>query len=238
MHFDRCTGEFSNSVTVYNPDSFSLSGNSFSPNSRFVYTSSLYDLYQYDTWDSNMVADVVHVAAWDSFADPIYNVSVLFFMHQLAPDGRIYLSAWNGSKYYNVISSPDSDGLACNFHPHSYVIPQYSDNIPSFPNYDLGALEGSACDTLYLHTPSATKSNFDIRLSPNPASQFFNIVYSVNHDVQLSITDLFGKEVKHLTLYPYFKNRIIYTSDLRNGIYLLTMREDGQEVSKKLVVQR
>ncbi|HYV92144.1 MAG TPA: T9SS type A sorting domain-containing protein [Chitinophagales bacterium] len=43
---------------------------------------------------------------------------------------------------------------------------------------------------------------------------------------------------KALTLYPYFKNRIVYVDDLAEGIYLVTMREEDKVSSKKVIVQR
>lgn len=75
LQFDRCTGEFSNAVSFINPDSFACRGNSFSPNNRFLYVSTLFNLYQYDTWENNMVENRIHVAAWDTFYDgtiPVY----------------------------------------------------------------------------------------------------------------------------------------------------------------------
>ena len=110
MEFNRCTGEFINDQSFTIPDNQGTYGCSFSPNSRFLYASSKYHLYQYDTWNPNMVSDVIHIAEWDSFYSQ--NVQVLFFMHQLGPDNRIYISTFNGSKYYNIINQPDSLGIA------------------------------------------------------------------------------------------------------------------------------
>ena len=234
--FDRCTGEFSNYKT--GNDSAGFFGCSFSPNSRFLYMSSLVDLYQYDTWDSNMIADVVHIATWDSFYH--YGNPIWFFMHQLAPDGRIYLSVFSGEQYLNVINSPDSLGIDCNFTPHSFLLTHYgfSDNIPSFPNYDLGSLQGSPCDTLYNSTSNLKPQILNFSLSPNPSSTYINIVYSIEQNAELTFTDAYGRVVKQLTLYPYFKNRIIYTDGLSVGVYLVTMREGEKISSKKLIITR
>lgn len=76
MSFDRCIGQFSDPVTVINGDSLAYFGNSFSPNSRFLYVSTLFDLYQYDTWNPDMVGNVILIAEWDSFTE--LNVPVLF----------------------------------------------------------------------------------------------------------------------------------------------------------------
>jgi len=238
--FDRCTGEFSNYKTGndVNLDSAGFFGCSFSPNSRFLYVSSQIDLYQYDTWDTNMIADVVHIATWDSFYD--YGAPILFFMHQLAPDGKIYLSEYAGSLSFNVINSPDSSGEACNFQPHSFEFsfPEFNISIPSFPNYDLGPLEGSPCDTLgNISTGIPSPNLLSFRIYPNPASDQFNIVYQPEKEIIAIITDAYGRVVNHFTLYPYFKNRMVWVNDLPDGMYLVTLKQGNRQQSKKLVVQ-
>jgi hypothetical protein len=241
MDFDRCMGEFSNAVSVFSPDSF-FYGSSFSPNGRFIYASSLYNLYQYDTWDTNMIADAIHIAEWDSFVDPVYHIPVLFFMHQLAPDNKIYLGSANGSIYLNTINAPDSLGLACNFQPHSFILPdgEYNNNVPSFPNYDLGSLEGSPCDTLFLssnYLPEKETSSY--RIYPNPASDWLNIVYDSRNDALLELYDVFGKRVAAVSLFHYFKNRLLDVSDLPSGTYLAVVKENEKKIwSEKVVVAR
>jgi len=240
MNFDRCSGEFLNATSVYPDSGFSVLGCSFSPNSRFLYVSTLFDLYQYDTWDSNMVQDVVHIATWDSFVNPIYDIAVLFFMHQYAPDGKIYISPYNGVEFLNVINSPDSLGLSCNFAPHSYLLTHagYTFNIPSFPNYDLGPLEGSPCDTLgNVATGIPPPALPSFRINPNPASDWLNIVYQTKDDGLFELFDLYGKRVAATSLFSYFKNRLINVAELPAGVYLGTVTEKGKRVwSEKVVI--
>lgn len=241
MQFNRCTGEFSDPIKITSPDSLGLFGCSFSPNNRFLYVSSRYNIYQYDTWNLNMEDNVIHIATWDSFTNPLFYFDVLFFMHQFAPDGRIYISPWNGVEYLNTINSPDSLGLACNFSPHSYKLTNqgYTVNIPSFPNYDLGTLEGSPCDTIpdpVNGILSIEKSSF--RISPNPARDWINLVYKSNSDVLFELFDINGKRVVTASLYRYFKNRLIDVSNLATGVYLVTVTQNGKQLwSDKVVVQ-
>ena len=235
MEFNRCTGAFFNAQSFKLPDSVGTYGCSFSPNSRFLYASSKFNLYQYDTWSLSMVDDVIHIAEWDSFYDGM--VPVLFFMHQLAPDNKIYIGPFNGALYINVINKPDSLGLACNFNPHSFVLPQYNNNVPNFPNYDLSALDNSLCDTLYLNASEfKVAPSFD--LFPNPATDYFNIVYEVDKETNGTITDALGIVVKRFTLYPWFKNRIVYVDDLPAGVYLLTLSSQSRKQTMKLIVAK
>ncbi len=235
MEFDRCNGEFFNNQIIYVPDSTGTIGCSFSPNSRFLYVSSKYNLYQYDTWSSNMAENVIHVAAWDSFYQ--FSIPVLFFMHQLAPDNKIYLSAFNGVSHLNIITHPDSLGLQCEFQPHSYVLPQYSWNIPSFPNYDLGSLSGSTCDTLYSSSGLQPEEEPFFKIQSNPVSDWLNVVYTTKEDALFELFDTYGKRVGAISLFHYFKNRLLDVSDLPPGIYFATVLQNGERIwSDKVVV--
>jgi hypothetical protein len=241
MLFDRCTGEFSNPVTVVPDSGYIPYGCSFSPSSRFLYVSTLFDLYQYDTWDVDFVANVIHIAKWDSFVNPLFNIAVLFFMHQYAPDGKIYVSPFNGVEYLNVINYPDSLGLACNFAPHSYLLTStgYTYNIPSFPNYDLGTLEDSPCDTIVtIPTGLQPPNSSSFRISPNPTTTWLNIVYETSADGLFELFDINGKRVAATSLYHYFKNRLIDVSNLPAGVYLATVTQNGKQVwnEKALIV--
>lgn len=74
-----------------------------------------------------------------------------YFMPQLAPDQRIYISATNGIQYLHIINRPDEAGTACDFRHQGLKLPTVNQaSIPNFPNYRLGPLDGSPCDTLGL----------------------------------------------------------------------------------------
>jgi hypothetical protein len=239
MDFDRCTGEFSNAITAYSPDTFGLFGCSFSPNSRFVYVSSFVNIYQYDTWNTDMVANSIHIAPYDGFTDPIFNIPTWFFMHQLAADGKIYLGTFNGSVYLHVITKSDSLGLNCSFEQHTFELPEftYSTNIPSFPNYDLGALPaGDSCGTVYTH-PLDPPSYQRFIIAPNPVSNWLNIVYETSADGFFELFDNNGKRVVATSLYHYFKNRLIDVSNLPAGVYLATVMQNGKQVWSEKVVK-
>jgi PKD repeat protein len=74
-----------------------------------------------------------------------------YFSAQLAPDQRIYISATNGIQYLHVIDNPDKAGADCGFREKGLKLPTYNQSsMPNFPNYRLGPLDGSPCDTLGL----------------------------------------------------------------------------------------
>ena len=238
--FDRCTGQFSNPVTYTVPDTLSslplTQGCEFSPNGRFLYVNTYKGLFQYDLGASEIQESVIKIAEWDTTYLP---TATWFFLPQRAPDGKIYISTYNGTKYMHVIDQPDSLGLACNFTQHSFDLPESSSSIPNFPNYQLGKLEGSPCDTLFSGMEHASNENKGLSLAPNPAMDRVEVNYRLDDEALLTITDMYGKAVLLQMLYPYFTSRIIYTSHLPEGMYQVTLMQGNHIIAtEKLVLQR
>ncbi|MFM9950378.1 MAG: PKD domain-containing protein [Saprospiraceae bacterium] len=146
--FDRCTGLLSNPVQLTFADTAWAGGLAISPNSQFLYVSLYRHIYQYDLWASGIEATKDTVAVYDGFIiPPVF--ATRFFLAQLAPDGKIYISATNSVPYLHVINNPDLPGDSCDVCQHCIELPTWSAfSMPNFPNYRLGALEGSPCDTL------------------------------------------------------------------------------------------
>jgi len=148
--FNRCSGELSNQIQFVYADTAWCAGISISPNNRFLYVSSFRYVYQYDLQAENIEASRVTVAVWDGYTEPASNLmATTFYLMQLGPDGRIYINSNNTAKHLHVIEHPDSLGLACGLCQHCFELATYSSfTLPNFPNYRLGPLEGSPCDTL------------------------------------------------------------------------------------------
>jgi hypothetical protein len=92
---------------------------------------------------------MVHIAHWDSTYSPFPPYATVFDIAQLAPNGKIYIGTGNTTLRMHVINNPDEPGLACNLVQHGITTPTYYWNsLPNHPNYFLGALAGSPCDTL------------------------------------------------------------------------------------------
>ena len=145
--FDRCTGQFSNPVQVIINDPELTLGGAISASSRFLYVNTYTGIYQIDLTVADLQSSTIQVALWDSIDDPF---NTYFFLEQLAPDNKIYVSTYNGSFSLHVINSPDSLGLLCNVVQRGLELPDSNSNfsVPNHPNYDLGPLQGSPCDTL------------------------------------------------------------------------------------------
>ena len=150
--FDRCTGFLSNqrsTVFDYPPYKFGI-GVACSPDSRYLYVTETIYVYQYDLTAPDIFATKTVVGEYDGFLSA-FDLPFYYWQAQLAPDGRIYIGGLNGGNHLSYIEHPTRKGTACDFIPHGLnltVVNQYS--IPNHPNFRLGPLDGSPCDTLGL----------------------------------------------------------------------------------------
>jgi hypothetical protein len=146
--FDRCTGLLSNPLQITMQDSAWAGGVAISPNSRYLYVPSFTKVYQYDLWATDVEASRDTVAEWDGFVEDGF-FATTFYLAQLAPDGKIYINSNNSVSYLHVIEQPDLPGDSCQVCQHCVDLPTWNAfSLPNFPNYRLGPLEGSPCDTL------------------------------------------------------------------------------------------
>ena len=144
--FDRCTGLLSNFRQFNYPVGGSGGGAFISKNSRYLYTSSTTTLYQYDLWAEDIESTRTLVAVYDGHLDFL---PTTFFQGQLAPDGKIYIASNNGVTSLHVIHNPDADCPDCRIEQHGIELPTFNAfSIPNQPNYRLGPIDGSPCDTL------------------------------------------------------------------------------------------
>ncbi len=249
FEFDRCSGLLQNPIFIQLPlpyDSILAStGIAISPNSRFMYLMTLWSIWQYDLQANDIEASKIRVAQNDGWLDQWGN-PLAFYQSQLGPDGKIYVFAPAGRRAFSVIDQPDSLGLACNVIQHKYFFP-YWVNIsqpPRFPNFRLGPVVGSPCDTLTSSTTDQAVIQASMLLRPNPATTHTVADLSLpdySSDMQLSLTvsDLTGNVLASYQVPPYAALQRIETAALPNGLYFITLRSKGQVLkTERLVVLR
>ncbi|MEQ1746386.1 MAG: PKD domain-containing protein [Saprospiraceae bacterium] len=145
--FDRCTGMLGEHEQIHFVDTFAR-GVIIAPNSRWLYVSAADKLFQYDLWSNPVAESGILIAVYQDFNDPF---PTLFHRGFLAPDDKIYLTTSSGSRTLHVIHKPDEAGTDCAFQqPGVRLICNNNSSLPTFPNYRLGPLDGSPCDTLGL----------------------------------------------------------------------------------------
>ncbi len=143
--FDRCSGnlEF---IQSKNFPAKGYSGLSFSPNSKFLYYSQSNLLYQVDLAKSDPLNNPILV---DSIADLTPPWGSSFNIHQLGPDGRIYITNGFSNFYQHVINKPNESGKAFDARSNGFMLKTLNDHgISNNPIYRLGPIDGSICDTL------------------------------------------------------------------------------------------
>ncbi|MBA3972457.1 MAG: T9SS type A sorting domain-containing protein, partial [Bacteroidetes bacterium] len=120
-----------------------------------------------------------------------------------------------------VINQPDSVGLACDLVQHGIPLPAYNYNsLPNHPNYFLGALAGSPCDTL---TSLASESFISKQLNvfPNPNDGLFTLGFNAQKDVGvLEIFDSMGRMVYEDKVAQWSQYKKVDITALPMGIYL------------------
>ncbi len=239
--FDRCTGMLSNNIHVAINDSMFGYGVGFSPDGSKVYASSAQFLYQFDLNASNVAASMTTVATWDSTYSPF---PTLFSVQQLAPDGKIYIATTSTNDVMHIIDSPNNVGIACNVLQHGLQLPVINDHtVPNHPNYHLGPLVGSICDSLSVGLPHNTVQSAGLRLNPNPASNqvWVNYQFPNNHDGWLEIYDPLGKQILKRRLYWSTTQLLVYLNEIKsNGIYVAKVFDDSEMFlsTEKLVVAK
>ena len=201
-------------------------------------------LFQFDLLAPNIFTSRVML---DSIDVPYFPASAL----KRGPDNRIYRAiAWSigypypDSSYnaYNthlsVINSPDSAGLACDYQPFSVYLPNCRTylGLPNNPDYSLGAIIGSPCDTLTVGMyENETEEQDNLVVAPNPFSSRFKVSLkkgSFPAQVKYQIYNLQGQEVAHGKLVNQFEN-YIELEKVTPGMYLLQM-EIGSDASRKV----
>ncbi len=167
FQFDRGTGVLSDELSWVpnlgvNSEPLSMA---FSASSKVLYVASTTGLHQYD-FRKKSLNDILNseqlipdVRTGLDYQHPSYGLQYnynWFYKMNLGLDDKLYFHPSSGY-VLSALESPDSLGSACNLNWLSRYLPVFTGvSLPNHPHYRLGALTGSACDTLGL---SSLQSN-------------------------------------------------------------------------------
>ena len=236
--FDRCDGTFSNPLVQNLPDSTLAFGTAFSADSKQLYVASVWNIYQMSVDSSMTNPALLNVAPSDSFADPAPPFYTNFNLGYLAPNGKIYFNTGNSTRYLHEIIYPDSIGLSCSVQQHSVEIPcLHGQAAPNHPNYYLGRLVGSPCDSL-TSINDLSEHNFRFSISPNPTNGNFKIIYLLpqNKSGTLEVFDINGRTVFKQSLPQWSTLQYISLPKLSSGVYNCAITSGNERVNKKIIV--
>ena len=195
--FDRETGLLSNhEYTIVDPSTEQVfSGLEWSSNSRYLYASTTYRLYQVDTQVDVIENGVELIATWSGLSDPFPNI---YFLMKLAPDCRIYLRSGSSSKSYHVIHYPNRKGQECGFVEAGLSLPQGNGfaNFPNHPHWRVD--EEEKCDSSILTMfGKPVYYHEQLVLYPNPVQDFAHVELPRSQPAgTFFIFDMQGIEVK------------------------------------------
>ncbi len=239
--FDRCTGELSNLIRIQNLD-MAAYGCSFSPDGSKIYVNGACEkkLYQFCLSCDGEPIDSTKELVYDGPTGSYCQGQQL-----LGPDGKIYLVTGYSTlpndifnvknQNLSVINSPNEIYPLCNFDTNTVSLGtrRVIFGLPNMPNYNLGALAGSECDTLGTAINNVMEGN-EIIVYPNPVNDNLTLHSSNNSELNYTIQTiqgqiiLRGKIVKQSTI--NFKNYSV-------GIYLVEIYDSAGKLLefKKIV---
>lgn len=213
--FDRETGLLSDFQWLDNRIDTSFlvfAGMAVSPNSRFLYLSSLVDLYQYDLEADDILSSAVKVGSWD----PNVRYRPNIWAGQLGPDCRIYFTTTSSSEKIHVVHQPDLKGSSCDFRYHSFPFHRSGGgSIPHYPNYRLDS--GPVCDPgiVITGTWNIPEVQGAVRVYPNPTRDNLEVDITGGYD-RLELYDINGR----LAMTQYEQGKVV-VSHLPEGMYVV-----------------
>jgi hypothetical protein len=244
MDFDRCSGVLSNVRHINVNDSVWGHGFCFSPNSKLAYVTNNLNLYQFNIDSSNLASSMQIVAQWDSTYSPSPPWMTGFEYMQIGTDDKIYMTTAGTTDRMQFINNPDSLGLSSDMQQHSIILPTFNGHtIPNFPNYFLGPVIGSVCDSLGLGiTESIYDKNLKLNIHPNPATENFYLNYELpsGKDATMLVYDATGRKIYAQPLYSVNKSLQVHCNSWATGVYMVKvkMNKDAFAAYTKVVVTK
>jgi hypothetical protein len=236
--FDRCSGQFSNKNIIPVTNGIYLWGLAFSPSGEFIYSCSSGYIFQIN---SNTFS-IDTVAVYDGFMSgfPPNCCATTFMNMYLASNGKIYITSGSSVQHLHEMNYPDSAGLACDVQQHTIAIGNYFHlrAVPNHPNYYLGALTGSPCDTL-TSIGELPEHDFRFSVSPNPSNGQLIIMYLLpqNQKGKLEVFEMNGRKVYEMNL-PQWSTiqHVSLPTSVTSGIYQCVISSADMKVNKKIAV--
>ena len=246
--FDRCTGTLSNFVDLSDNNEWSSYGDSFSPDGSKLYVSSFKNLYQFDLNASNILQSKELIWAnpyFDLDAETGYGMG----QQQLAPNGKIYIVLGDivSNVYVDtfidrslcVINKPNAPGMACDFVADEFDLggKRARVGLPNSPNYNLGPLVGSPCDTLFNSVQTTCSSKDEVSVFPNPANE--QVIVTVNsrssNNNKFLLYDLYGNVKLSYSLSTV--TNAVSLQNLAAGVYMYEVRNDVKSIARGKLVK-
>jgi len=264
--FDRCTGLLSNPRNVHQRQVATLNGlfwsTEFSPDETKLYLTtipygnndSISCLIQFDLEAPDIQAsmDTLHI-----FSEPFF----CGFL-KLGPDSQIYLSHFTDmndcdffylycdTTYFpeimnlSVIHQPNELGALCDFRPYSFYLGGHRSyhGLPNNPNYELGPLAGSVCDSLITsvsQVPVLEPAQLKLFFHTGWRQLFVNGQYLRGKQGSLALYSVTGQPLRReeISIQPPYYTRQWDLSGTAAGVYIVVLETEAERVSGRVVVE-
>jgi hypothetical protein len=230
--YNNSTGIVSNGIILSSFDDM-YSGIAFSPDNSRLYTTAYSaggattSIYQY-----NMLAG--SASAIRASQTQLANITGLSVAIQLAPNGKIYLAAYNRNSL-NSIEQPNLLGSACNFRVGSIPLGGKlgQNGLPNFPNAFSAA------------TPTATSAQLSQKtlVFPNPAHNRISMVLPVGMNKQntsIELINLIGQIVHRQSMSNSLQEGaalVLPLPELTKGVYVMRVIGAADVIEKKIIIE-
>jgi hypothetical protein len=240
LDFDRCTGAFSSPIVFSTAaHTFGGGGIGFSPDGSRLYTTSQLTVLEADLTQSDPKLDTLIFTyeywQWGTSMGPL----------QQGDDNHLYISNMAREKYFSRVRFGQPDGSDAQYEFKAVALPRFSvRTLPNSPNFRLGDLHGSPCDTLGI-TPTAEPqiaAAFAVSVSPNPARDEAVLrdfsPESVAQERTWRVFSAPGQLLRSAALPPGTAEHRLDLRGLPPGLYWWEMlRADGSRAAGRLAVQ-
>lgn len=234
FNFNRSTGEFSNHYHFSTSLNETFSGLAFSPNGRFLYVSSGFELHQFDLWaDDGDTDQFIRIAQYDGYLDPF---PTNFAWMQIGPDCKIYMTSTNGVSSFHVINNPNEKGQDCNFVQHGFELP-IRNGPASIPNVPVFRFDGDeVCDpTITSVFDLPIEVVYDLELHPNPTTD--DVLVGFPEDLKngnLYVKSMSG-QVIYQQEFDFSGSLKISLGDFETGMYVIEVVSEGKRFVERVV---
>jgi len=263
LAFDRCSGSVSlldtfrlgitplvtSGGVVIDCDIYTLK---FSPSGRYMYGAGYAEFAQWNLEAANIRASKVKLGGvpwWlDEEQNVVEGIPGGFTVFATGPDGKMYNLLRTS---HSVIEHPDEKGAASGLclaadNPPSCL----GDNVPYWlysdrhPNFRLGALEGSACDSILSNVPSpAPNSGYRVAVSPSAAAVQAQVEITLpsysGSSAEIQVVDMLGRSVYQHRFAPFAYLHSLEVQGWTPGVYNIVLLDKGRwKAVTRLVVVR
>ncbi|HAD14114.1 MAG TPA: hypothetical protein DCF33_16950 [Saprospirales bacterium] len=254
MSFDRCSGMISLLDTIdtgiypvlingniYERNMFAYE---LSPSGRYLYGVGDAGYMQWDLEAADVEGSRMQLGGppWqlDSYQNPLVGILGGYFVFSYGPDGKLYNLFRNT---HSVVEYPDERGEESEFclaadNPPSCLQVPYNLYSSRHPNFRLGPLPGSGCDSLLSGVQLIDSGGSEFEVQPNPARDKITLRLNTHNqqgDWQVQVFNMSGALMQQNTLAA--TEWAFSVQDWPSGMYVVRLMNGPKVLSQTFVVQ-